>query len=75
GARGAPITELADVLLTTAPVGDEWTSYVAGRASDSLAASVLWVLVAQRVPNSLEAMQADRSIPRELRDPAAAPSD
>jgi DNA-binding MurR/RpiR family transcriptional regulator len=55
---GEPDTELsrsADVVLFTGTgVGHSWTDYFAGRISDSLTTALLWVLVAQRMPQAIE---------------------
>lgn len=43
-----------DVALDTGTrEGSAWTDYFAGRASDTLTAALLWVLVAQRIPDAL----------------------
>ncbi|ACQ78582.1 transcriptional regulator, RpiR family [Beutenbergia cavernae DSM 12333] len=49
-----PLADVADlVLFTGTREGTAWTDYFAGRASDTLTAALLWVLVAQRVPDAL----------------------
>ena len=40
-------------LYTGTREGSAWTDYFAGRASDTLTAALLWVLVAQRIPDAL----------------------
>ena len=54
---GDPTTELAKMvdvaLFTGTRPGTSWTDYFGGRASDHLTASLLWLLVAQRVPDAL----------------------
>jgi DNA-binding MurR/RpiR family transcriptional regulator len=56
GVVDAPIGRLADVTLDTGtPNGTTWTEFFAGRASDVLTAGLLFVLVAQRVPDHLTA--------------------
>jgi DNA-binding MurR/RpiR family transcriptional regulator len=54
---GAPKSRLGKAggttLYTGTPAGSYWTDYFAGRTSDVLIASLLWVLVAQRIPNAL----------------------
>ena len=48
------LREAAEVLLFTGVrEGTAWTDYFAGRASDTLTTALLWVLVAQRVPDAL----------------------
>jgi DNA-binding MurR/RpiR family transcriptional regulator len=43
----------ADITVFTGTAsGTSWTDHFAGRMSDSLAAGLLWILVAQRVPES-----------------------
>lgn len=55
GVPGTPLEQVADeVLLTGTANGTAWTDYFAGRTSDVLAASLLFVLVAQRSADSLE---------------------
>ncbi|RCK70154.1 MurR/RpiR family transcriptional regulator [Desertihabitans brevis] len=55
GVAGTPLERVADeVLLTGTPNGSAWTDYFGGRTSDVLAASLLFVLVAQRSADSLE---------------------
>jgi len=52
GAPESPAGQAADtVIFTGTGVGPNWTDYVAGRESDSLAASLLWVMVMQRRHN------------------------
>ena len=54
GVPDSPIGDLAGVCLDTGtPAGGTWTEFFAGRASDTLTAGVLFVLVAQRVPDHL----------------------
>jgi DNA-binding MurR/RpiR family transcriptional regulator len=56
GVVDSPIGRLADICLDTGtPVGGTWTEFFAGRASDTLTAGLLFVLVAQRVPDHLTA--------------------
>jgi DNA-binding MurR/RpiR family transcriptional regulator len=56
GMPGAPVSRIADVTLDTGtPNGANWTEFFAGRASDVLTAGLLFVLVAQRVPDHLTA--------------------
>jgi DNA-binding MurR/RpiR family transcriptional regulator len=56
GMPDAPISRVADVTLDTGtPNGANWTEFFAGRASDVLTAGLLFVLVAQRVPDHLTA--------------------
>ncbi|TCC37065.1 MurR/RpiR family transcriptional regulator [Kribbella sindirgiensis] len=56
GMPDAPIGRIADVTLDTGtPNGANWTEFFAGRASDVLTAGLLFVLVAQRVPDHLTA--------------------
>ncbi|MEV0287264.1 MULTISPECIES: MurR/RpiR family transcriptional regulator [unclassified Kribbella] len=56
GVVDSPIARLADVTLDTGtPNGTTWTEFFAGRASDVLTAGLLFVLVAQRVPDHLTA--------------------
>ena len=48
------LAQQVDVALDTGTrEGEAWTDYFAGRASDTLAAALLWVLVAQRIPDAL----------------------
>lgn len=65
GARGAhtvaiisdpdcTLSREVDVALDTGTrEGSAWTDYFAGRASDTLTAALLWVLVAQHIPDAL----------------------
>ena len=54
GVPDSPLGRLADVCFDTGtPVGGTWTEFFAGRASDTLTAGLLFVLVAQRVPDHL----------------------
>lgn len=54
GDPGTDLARAADVALFTGTrPGSSWTDYFGGRASDHLTASLLWVLVAQRVPDGL----------------------
>ncbi|TDO49384.1 RpiR family transcriptional regulator [Kribbella sp. VKM Ac-2527] len=56
GVVDSPIGRLADISLDTGTaVGGSWTEFFAGRASDTLTAGLLFVLVAQRVPDHLTA--------------------
>ena len=56
GVVDSPIGRLADIALDTGTaVGGSWTEFFAGRASDTLTAGLLFVLVAQRVPDHLTA--------------------
>ncbi|GAB2552904.1 MurR/RpiR family transcriptional regulator [Kribbella endophytica] len=56
GVVSSPVGELADVTLDTGTqAGGTWTEFFAGRASDTLTAGLLFVLVAQRVPDHLTA--------------------
>jgi DNA-binding MurR/RpiR family transcriptional regulator len=56
GVVDSPIGRVADVVLDTGtPNGPAWTEFFAGRASDVLTAGLLFVLVAQRVPDHLTA--------------------
>jgi DNA-binding MurR/RpiR family transcriptional regulator len=56
GVPDSPVGRIADVTLDTGtPVGGTWTEFFAGRASDTLTAGLLFVLVAQRVPDHLTA--------------------
>lgn len=49
GAPGSPVADGADLSVYSGiRNGEVWTQYYSGRASDTLAASLLWVLVAQR---------------------------
>ena len=45
--------EVEVALDTGTREGSAWTDYFAGRASDTLTAALLWVLVAQRIPDAL----------------------
>ncbi|WP_147915580.1 MurR/RpiR family transcriptional regulator [Ruania zhangjianzhongii] len=45
--------EVEVALYTGTREGSAWTDYFAGRASDTLTAALLWVLVAQRIPDAL----------------------
>ncbi|TCC58827.1 MurR/RpiR family transcriptional regulator [Kribbella pittospori] len=56
GVADSPIGRVAEVVFDTGtPVGGTWTELFAGRASDTLTAGLLFVLVAQRVPDHLTA--------------------
>ncbi|TWD84520.1 RpiR family transcriptional regulator [Kribbella amoyensis] len=56
GVVASPLARQADVTLDTGTaVGGTWTEFFAGRASDVLTAGLLFVLVAQRVPDHLTA--------------------
>jgi DNA-binding MurR/RpiR family transcriptional regulator len=58
GVPELPIGDLAEVCLDTGtPAGGTWTEFFAGRASDTLTAGLLFVLVAQRVPDHLTSNQ------------------
>jgi DNA-binding MurR/RpiR family transcriptional regulator len=53
GEPGGPLAARAEHTLATGVRSTTWTSVFAGRASDTLACSLLWLLVAQRTPDSL----------------------
>ena len=57
---GAPESSLSEIaqatLFTGTRQGQFWTDYFAGRTSDALTAGLLWVLVAQRVPDTIAAV-------------------
>lgn len=54
GMTGSPMAGLADLVIDTGiRDGPNWTDYFAGRATDALAAGLIFVLVAQRTPDSL----------------------
>jgi DNA-binding MurR/RpiR family transcriptional regulator len=54
GVVDSPIGAVAEVCFDTGtPAGGTWTEFFAGRASDTLTAGLLFVLVAQRVPDHL----------------------
>lgn len=54
GEPDEPLGRLADVTIFTGTGGGHsWTDYFAGRLSDSLATGLLFVLVAQRVPEAV----------------------
>jgi DNA-binding MurR/RpiR family transcriptional regulator len=54
GVTDSPIGAVAEVCFDTGtPAGGTWTEFFAGRASDTLTAGLLFVLVAQRVPDHL----------------------
>ncbi|WP_156252833.1 MurR/RpiR family transcriptional regulator [Pseudactinotalea terrae] len=53
GDPDGPLAAKADHVLGTGVRSTTWTSVFAGRASDTLACSLLWLLVAQRTPDSL----------------------
>ncbi|TWF78524.1 RpiR family transcriptional regulator [Pseudonocardia hierapolitana] len=54
GMPDSPTAAEADaVLFTGTRETSTWTDYFAGRSSDTLVASLLWVLVAQRTPEAL----------------------
>ncbi|WP_169501724.1 MurR/RpiR family transcriptional regulator [Kribbella catacumbae] len=56
GVADSPVGTEAEVGLDTGtPAGGTWTEFFAGRASDTLTAGLLFVLVAQRVPDHLTA--------------------
>lgn len=56
GVADSAIGAEAEVSLDTGtPAGGTWTEFFAGRASDTLTAGLLFVLVAQRVPDHLTA--------------------
>ncbi|NGN64232.1 MurR/RpiR family transcriptional regulator [Streptomyces sp. A7024] len=60
GIADSAIGRAAEVVLDTGtPAGGTWTDFFAGRASDSLTAGLLFVLVAQRVPDHLAANEPD----------------
>lgn len=73
---GDPTTELAKMvdvaLFTGTRLGASWTDYFGGRASDHLTASLLWLLVAQRVPDAL-GLSYGPSEPETAQSPAAPP--
>jgi DNA-binding MurR/RpiR family transcriptional regulator len=54
GTPESPVAAAAEVVLFTGTrEGSTWTDYFAGRSSDTLVTSLLWVLVAQRTPEAL----------------------
>lgn len=53
GHADGPLARTADHVLATGVRSSTWTETFAGRASDTLACSLLWLLVAQRMPDSL----------------------
>lgn len=54
GMTGSSTARLADLVIDTGiKDGPNWTDYFAGRATDALAAGLIFVLVAQRTPDSL----------------------
>ena len=54
GDPDSPLIRAADIgLFTGTREGHSWTDFFGGRASDTLTMSLLWVLVAQRVPGGL----------------------
>ena len=56
GVVDSPLGRAAEVVLDTGTAaGGTWTEFFAGRASDVLTAGLLFVLVAQRVPDHLTA--------------------
>ncbi|MDX2971941.1 MurR/RpiR family transcriptional regulator [Kribbella solani] len=56
GVVDSSIGRVADIVLDTGTLnGPAWTEFFAGRASDVLTAGLLFVLVAQRVPDHLTA--------------------
>ncbi|WP_328993333.1 MurR/RpiR family transcriptional regulator [Kribbella sp. NBC_01245] len=56
GVVNSPIGRVAEVVVDTGTAaGGTWTEFFAGRASDTLTAGLLFVLVAQRVPDHLTA--------------------
>lgn len=56
GVVDSPIGRAAEVVVDTGTAaGGTWTEFFAGRASDTLTAGLLFVLVAQRVPDHLTA--------------------
>lgn len=60
GMPKSPLAKIAEVVIDTGTKnGPAWTDFFAGRASDALAAGLLWVLVAQRVPDSLSGAHLD----------------
>lgn len=58
GAPDSAAARAADaVLYTGTPEGEHWLDFFAGRASDTLVTSLLWVLVAQRLPDPVAAVR------------------
>lgn len=54
GMPGSTLARLADLVIDTGVRnGPNWTDHFAGRATDALAAGLIFVLVAQRTPDSL----------------------
>ena len=53
GNPDGPLVARADLTLTTGVRSTTWTETFAGRASDTLACSLIWLLVAQRLPDDL----------------------
>ncbi|WP_420113596.1 MurR/RpiR family transcriptional regulator [Pseudactinotalea sp.] len=53
GDPSSPLAAAADMTLSTGVRSTTWTETFAGRASDTLACSLIWLLVAQRVPEDL----------------------
>jgi DNA-binding MurR/RpiR family transcriptional regulator len=59
GMTGSPIARLADLVIDTGVKnGPNWTDYFAGRATDALAAGLIFILVAQRDPDALGPIQS-----------------
>lgn len=57
GVPESPVARKAElVLFTGTRNGSSWTEYFAGRASDALTCGLLWVLVAQRVSDTVAAV-------------------
>ncbi|WP_152361532.1 MurR/RpiR family transcriptional regulator [Microlunatus speluncae] len=54
GMTDSPLARASDLVIDTGiKDGPNWTDYFAGRATDALAAGLIFVLVAQRTPDSL----------------------
>lgn len=62
--RAAVAQAAAKVIFTGTQAGEHWTDYFAGRASDSLATSLLWVLVAQKIPGAIAAHDPSQPDPQ-----------
>ncbi|TFV99915.1 MurR/RpiR family transcriptional regulator [Leifsonia flava] len=55
GTPESTLGQLADIsMFTGTGLGGSWTEYFAGRSSDGLICGLLWMLVAQKVPDSFE---------------------
>ncbi len=62
GMTGSPMARLADLVIDTGVKdGPNWTDYFAGRATDALAAGLIFVLVAQRDPDALGPIQSSEA--------------